>query len=227
MKRLQERNKLNKKSPANGPHHNTPDIREMTGKFKTFGSQNAKRSKIHINMKTSKQQLLELLKTNSFFKGNFKLASGQVSPYYINCKNTILTGKGHQLIGEVLSDYMNQNNLNYVQGVAGVVLGGCSLASSVSYKTGLDAYYIRKEPKHHGTESLIEGMSTKSANNILLLEDVVTTGKSSLFAISVLRDNYFRIKDMIVLVDREQGAKELLEKHDVKCHSIFTIKDFE
>lgn len=186
-----------------------------------------------------KSQLLSLLKEHSFKRGEYILTSGKKSHYIIDCKQTLLLASGHflaaRLILEIIESFSKANKIK-VDAIAGVELGGCSIASAVStmslsdwfYRTGeLDALYVRKTVKTHGSKNLIEG-NVKSGSNLILLEDVITTGASSVFAINVLKDAGYNVIAVIAIVDRvEGGCQALQEKFNIPVVTIFTIKDFE
>lgn len=187
-----------------------------------------------------KQQLLQLLKDKAWkqqHQGVFTLSSGKTSDFYINCKDVLLSAEGHYLLGHVLYEVMFNGTtedpvLLATQGVAGVALGGCSLASSVSYHSWtrhpiINALYVRKEPKSHGTQTLIEGTKNLPLGSVVLvLEDVVTSGASSIEAIRSLRKAGYLIQAVLALVDREDGAKEALNAENVELYSVFKKSDF-
>lgn len=181
------------------------------------------------------RKLLSLLKTRSFKRGNFTLASGKKSEYFIDCKKTILSAEGHWLSGKLLiENILRAEELGIKASVvAGVAIGGCSLASAVatmSYDNAsppIDAIYIRKEIKDHGTKNLIEG-NVEPGSNIVLLEDTITTGGSSINALSILKDAGYNPVLVISIVDRlEDGSKNIEEKVGIPVISLFTIEDFK
>ena len=135
-------------------------------------------------------QLLRLMRLLSYRRGIVTLASGKQSDFFIDCKQTVLTAKGHALVGSLLLKALQ--HLPEHEAVAGVVLGGCPLASAVSltsHLTGrpLQALYVRKEAKDHGTKRLIEG-GVQRGMRVAMVEDVITTGGSTLRAVETLRD---------------------------------------
>lgn len=171
--------------------------------------------------------LLGLLRENGFRRGNFTLSSGKQSDFFIDCKKIALSAIGHNYIGRVLYDRLH-NNID-VDAVAGVELGGCPLASAVSMYSldediTVDALYVRKTVKEHGTKATVEGMF-KKGDTVLLLEDVVTTGGSSLRAVETLREAGLIVCGVLALVDRSEGGKETIDKV-VPFTSIFTRVNF-
>ena len=195
---------------------------------------------------TMKPKLLSLLKEHSFKRGEFTLASGKRSDYFLDCKTTLLRADGHYLSAHLILDALYK--FSKVDTVAAVELGACPLASAVStlsritefdgfnqynqptfhenYFTPLNALYIRKSQKDHGTKQLIEGFY-KPGDNVVLLEDVITTGKSTSNALGSLLDNGLNPIGVICLIDRlEGGAEEITKTFRIPLVSLFTIKDF-
>ena len=173
--------------------------------------------------------LLELLRTHSYEKKTVTLASGRTSDFFIDCKRTVLRADGHALTSELMLDALRQ--WPGIKAVAGVAIGGCPLASGVSTMSHvrgrpLDALYVRKERKDHGSQRMIEG-NFDHGMGVVLLEDVVTTGGSSLRAIEVLRAHALHVVAVIVLVDRLEGGAEAIRRQaGVDCISLFTRNDF-
>jgi orotate phosphoribosyltransferase len=175
-------------------------------------------------------RLLELLRVRAFERKRVVLASGRESDFFIDCKQAVLTAEGHVLVGAAMLDALSA--LGPCVAVAGVELGGCPLASAVamtSHERGapLDAVYVRKDAKDHGSRRLLEGSSRLPAGaRIALLEDVVTTGGSTLKAAAKLRDAGFEVAGVVALVDRLEGGREAIEADGVKLVALFTRDDF-
>jgi len=174
--------------------------------------------------------LLDLLRSRSFERKRVLLASGKESDFFIDCKQAVLTAEGHALAGEVMLDALPE--LGSCVAVAGVELGGCPLASAValtSFQRGdpLDAIYVRKDAKDHGSKRLLEGDTRLPAGaRVALLEDVVTTGGSTLKAASKLRDAGYVVAGVVALVDRLEGGREAIEAAGLRLVSLFTRDDF-
>jgi orotate phosphoribosyltransferase len=178
----------------------------------------------------ARARLLELLRARSFERKRVVLASGKESDFFIDCKQAVLTAEGHSLVGEVLLDALKQ--LPSCAAVAGVELGGCPLASAValtSYQRGtpLDAVFVRKEAKDHGSRRMLEGNTRLPPSApISLLEDVVTTGGSTLKAAARLREAGYEVPGVVALVDRLEGGREAIEAQGLPLVAIFTRDDF-
>ncbi len=179
---------------------------------------------------TPRELLVELLRRRSFEKRRVVLASGKESDFFIDCKQAILTAEGHALAGALMFEALSL--LPECDAVAGVELGGCPLASAVSltsYLRGrpLDALYVRKEAKDHGTKKLVEGdKSVSPGTRVTLLEDVVTTGGSSLKAVEKLRAIGANVTGIVALVDRLEGGAETIRASGLPLVAICTRRDF-
>ena len=178
----------------------------------------------------ARPQLLSLLRTRAFERKRVVLASGRESDFFIDCKQAVLTAEGHVLVGQVMHDALTA--LPACAAVAGVELGGCPLASAValtSFQRGvpIDAVYVRKDAKDHGSRRQLEGNTRLPIGaRVALLEDVVTTGGSTLTAATKLRDAGYDVVGVIALVDRLEGGREAIESAALRFESVFTREDF-
>ncbi|MBN1606991.1 MAG: orotate phosphoribosyltransferase [Polyangiaceae bacterium] len=176
------------------------------------------------------ERLIDLLRTKSFERRRVILASGRESDFFIDCKQTVLTAEGHALVGALM--YRALDELPHCDAVAGVELGGCPLASAVSLVSfqqgrGLPALYVRKEPKDHGTSKRVEGDKSLVADMpVVLLEDVITTGGSSLRAVAALRASGAKVVGIAALVDREEGGAEAIRQAGLPLVSLAKRRDF-
>ncbi len=177
-----------------------------------------------------RQRLLALLRDRSFAVRRVVLASGRESDFFIDCKQAVLTAEGHALVGELMFDLLAE--LPACDAVGGVELGGCPLASAVSlvsHQRGRDlpALYIRKARKDHGSTKLVEGDSSlKPGLRVVMLEDVVTTGGSSLRAVETLRAEGAEVVGIAALVDRLEGGAETILSSGLAFKSLFSRTDF-
>lgn len=184
----------------------------------------------------AKARLLELLRTLSYAEREITLASGKKSRFYIDCKQTALTGEGHFLIGRLFFGL-----LTAIEGhdagarhhaVSGMSIGAdplCSALSLTAFLGGreLPAIFVRKEPKGHGTGAFLEGTAAvPPGGRVLLLEDVVTTGGSTLRAADRLRGGGFEVAHVLALVDRQGGGEAALAQAGLALHALFTPPDF-
>ena len=174
-----------------------------------------------------KDELLELLKKDAYKKGEYKLSSGKASEHYVNCKPVILSGRGLTLASLLLLKEVNTNV------VGGLTLGADPLVSGVSLVSALDgrlvnALIVRKEAKGHGTQAWIEGLLPPEGTHVTVLEDVITTGGSSIKAVEKLRDAGYVVDRVVAIVDRqEDGEADIAMKEaGLELRSLFSLRDF-
>ena len=175
-----------------------------------------------------RQILLELFYKRAYQSGDFLLSSGQRSSYYINGKQVTLLAEGALAIGRLLHAMLPEAT----DAVAGLTLGADPIVTAVSVVSAyencpLPALIIRKEPKGHGTKAYIEGSSLASGAKVVVLEDVVTTGKSALLAVERLQAAGYIVEQIIALVDREQGGAELYRSKGLTFNALFSITEIQ
>jgi orotate phosphoribosyltransferase len=181
-------------------------------------------------MSGSRDRLVALLRERSFEKKRVILASGRESDFFIDCKQTILTAEGHALVGDLMFDALRE--LPACQAVAGVELGGCPLASAVSlvsFQKGqpLAALYVRKEQKDHGSKRLVEGdRAIVAGMPVVVLEDVITTGGSTLKAVDKLGQAGVKVVGVVALVDRLEGGADAIRSAGLPLVCIANRRDF-
>ncbi len=156
----------------------------------------------------------------------FQLTSGQMSSIYIDCKKVSLDPEGAFLIGEQI--FARICDLP-VEGVGGMTLGADPIATAVSLTSFLKnqpirAFIVRKAPKGHGSRQQVEGDLTPGAH-LVVVEDVVTTGGSTLQTLEVLRGEGYSVLKVIALIDRQEGGAERIEKQGVLFESLYTLDD--
>lgn len=155
--------------------------------------------------------------------GHYKLTSGSFSPYYIDLRRVPSFPKLFQEVVRAYLILLKRESLEFER-VLGIPTAGIPLGVLVAHELGKPFLYLRMESKTHGTERLLEG-ELKGGERVLLVDDVATTGGSLKRAIQVVREEGGRVEAAAVLVDREQGAKELLEKEGVRLLSVMTAKE--
>lgn len=173
-----------------------------------------------------KNRLIELIIEKAFKYSEepvFKLVSGRVSNYYFNCKAVTLYPEGMYLIGNIIFDQIKDLN---IRGIGGLTLGADPIAYAVAYTSYLkenpiEAFVIRKTSKSHGTMQWIEG-NIKSGDMVVIVEDVITTGKSTIEAITRAKEAGFVIVKVIALIDRQEGGREAVEALGYKLDAIIT-----
>jgi len=155
-------------------------------------------------MRAARQKLLSLLAHKSFRLGKFKLSSGAASDYYIDCRTTTLDAKGARLTGEVFIDEIREQGWR-PKAIGGLTMGADPIVVAVSVVSGeLSGFLVRKAEKQHGTGQRIEGFAEKGAR-VVIVDDVCTTGGSTVEAIEAAREFGFEIVGVMCLVEREEA----------------------
>ncbi len=155
--------------------------------------------------------------------GDFTLASGAKSSYYIDIKKASTNPRVLYLISQLMAMKMQDLSIRPDR-IAGVVLGSVPLAAALSLATGIPYVMIRKEKKDHGTGKLIEG-DLEAGDRVLVVEDVITTAGSSVKAIQTLREAGASVTDVISVIDREGGGRENLADIGVDFHPLVKASD--
>jgi len=174
----------------------------------------------------ARSRLLEIFKKRAFSFGNFTLASGKQSSYYINSKKAIFQSEAVALLGELLWDATKDLD---IQAIGGLEVGAIPMAAAAAMRyhlegRPLEGFFVRKQAKTHGSQERIEGILNPGMR-VAMVDDVLTTGGSVLEAIAEVEKRGAVVVAVICIVDRLEGAKELLAaKYAYK--PIFTIRDF-
>jgi len=178
-------------------------------------------------MQASRQDLLRLLAHKSFRLGEFRLSSGGTSDYYIDCRVTTLDARGARLTGEVCVAEIRQRGWK-AQAIGGLTMGADPIVTAVAVVGGeLNGFLVRKAEKQHGTGQRIEGFRQKGAP-VVIVDDVCTTGASTVQAIEAAREFGFEVVGAMCLVEREEaGGRPSVEKaaSPAPFVAIFTASD--
>lgn len=172
------------------------------------------------------QRLSEVLRERSILRGRFTLASGRTSDYYLDCRRTTLDPEGANLVGRCVLDVVDRQGL-HPEFVGGLTMGADPIAASVavlSWQAGrpIPAFLVRRAAKDHGTGRRIEGWIRKDSE-VLVVEDVVTTGGSTLEAIAAIEDAGARVAAVVAVIDREEGGAEALGRY--RFFPLFRARD--
>jgi orotate phosphoribosyltransferase len=170
--------------------------------------------------------LLQLLAERAYRHGQFTLASGRTSSHYVNCKPVSLSGLGLALLSAQMLALVEPE----ATAVAGLTLGADPLVSGVAQAAALagrqlDALIVRKEAKGHGTGAWLEGPLPAAGSVITVLEDVVTTGGSSLKAVHQLREAGYRVNRVVTIVDRQEGGLEAMSAAGLELRNLFLLEE--
>ena len=177
-----------------------------------------------------KAQLKTIIKEMSYEEREVTLASGRKSNFYFDGKQTTLHAKGGLLVGKAFYDEVKQFP-GPIHGVGGLTMGADPIATATSIAARLEgddmhAFIIRKEPKGHGTGQWLEGRKNlPPGSRVVIVEDVTTTGGSSMKAVERAREEGLEVVGIVTLVDREEGARDNIEGEGVALRAVFTRTD--
>jgi orotate phosphoribosyltransferase len=164
-----------------------------------------------------------LLKTDSLRFGTFKLASGILSPYYVDLRLIPGDPEAFKRVIGFYSSVLEGSVLKKTQRLAGIPTAGIAYAAVLAFKLNKPLLYVRKEVKEHGQGRRIEGL-LRPGERVVVLDDVITTGKNIVEAVEAIRSEGGVAEDAVVLLDRQQGGEANLAKVGVKLHSFTTIR---
>ena len=182
----------------------------------------------YTSLVAHKKQLFELLQKEALTRGDFTLSSGRKSAYYLDGRVITLTPEGAYLVGNIIVDLVKDSAID---AVGGPTLGADPMVGAVavvSHMRGvpLKTFIVRKAAKEHGTGKQIEGPALARGARVVLVDDVATTGKALLEAKEAADKLGLQVVKAIVIVDRNEGARENLVHVGVPLESIFNIKEF-
>ncbi|TYO99739.1 orotate phosphoribosyltransferase [Geothermobacter ehrlichii] len=173
-----------------------------------------------------RKELMEIIRELSYEEREVTLASGRKSNFYFDSKQTTLHAKGGLLVGKAF--WAKVKEFGQVDGVGGLTLGADPIATATSITAALEgvsvhAFIIRKEPKGHGTGQWLEGRKNlPPGSKVVIVEDVTTTGGSSMKAVERAREEGLEVLGIVTLVDRQEGAQENIEAAGMVLKPVFT-----
>ena len=175
-----------------------------------------------------RQKLIELVHEKALEFGDFTLASGKKASFYLDCRRLTLDGEGANLIALGMLEILKEDMPTAVGGMA---IGADPISASVitcawQQGTDLKGFIVRKEPKGHGTGKQVEG-PVVAGDRVVILEDVITTGGSSLRAIEAARAFGLEVDRLITIVDRGENSAEIFRNVDVEFHSLLHVNDLK
>ena len=179
----------------------------------------------------SRDRLIAIIKARSVETGRtFTLASGRTSDFYCNLKPTMLDPEGAYLLGALIVEAIAADRPDYVGGLELGAVPLATAAAAIGYARGqpLAAFVVRKQTKEHGTKSLVEGLMRGDSlkdRRVVILEDVTTTGGSSLKAIEAVRAEGASVVRVLTMVDRQEGAAEAFAKAGVPFSALITAAE--
>lgn len=187
-----------------------------------------------MSIEQDRSELADLLRAKSVKTGHFVLASGKESDLYVDCRVTTLDARGAVLLGRVLHDLLRREEAARglkIESLGGLTMGADPLALSTAIASSLagdeepvQAFTVRKEPKGHGRGKRIEG-NFASGQTVVAVDDVITTGGSTLKAIEAIREEGGNVAFALVLVDRQEGGRDAIEKEGIPVVAAFTREE--
>ncbi len=175
-----------------------------------------------------RKQLYGLIKEKAYHEGDIRLSSGKMSRYYLDARAVTLSSEGAYLVGNLIFDLVKGF---HARAVGGPTLGadpivGALAVVSFQNKQPINTFLIRKTPKAHGRMLQIEGPALEAGDEVVLLDDVATTGGSLIDSIEILKKMDVCVRQAVVIIDREEGAADNLSKYDCSLASIFKAREF-
>ena len=181
-----------------------------------------------LAMDDKKNELLQILLKKSIKTGHFILASGKESDLYCDCRVTTLDARGANLIGEVGWELVKSEILSRfpeVKAIGGMTMGADPISLAIGMYSAADKplgiFTVRKEPKDHGRGKRIEG-NFNAGEQVIVVDDVITTGGSTIKAIDAIEAEGGKVVAALVLVDREEGGREAIEGRGVPVYALYT-----
>lgn len=161
-------------------------------------------------------------------KGDFVLASGEKSRYYFNTKSITFSPEGAFLVAKA---FIGKITTEKIDGVGGLEIGSIPITGSLCilcYQEELDFsfFVVRKRTKQHGERRQVEGSKIDKISNVIIIDDVTTTGNSVVQTVDAVNSLGWNVKKIITLIDRKEGGQELLSERNIPFDSIFSIEDF-
>ena len=176
-------------------------------------------------------ELFELIRTRSFGRGKIKLVSGRESDYYIDMRPTTLHPAGATCVGELIADALDGLPVEFVGGLESGAIPIATAVATASNRRGgnIGAFFVRKKAKDHGARKLVEGLpkgETLKGRNVVIVDDVMTTGGSSVQAIEAVREDGANILLVLTIVDRLEGAAETFAAQKLPFRALYTADEF-
>lgn len=167
------------------------------------------------------QQLVQKIKDKALTRGEFRLASGIMSDYYVDLSKVAFSCDGLWLIVQSINETVDWTHVNKVGGPA---IGALPIVVALMHSNDIHGFLIRKAEKEYGKKDLIEGCLEKG-DNVVLVEDMTTSGSSLLKAVKAVQEFGCTIKQVVSVLDRNQGATELFEKEGIPFKYLVSIKE--
>ena len=176
-------------------------------------------------------QLRDVIRQRSYRRGKFRLASGAESEFYFNLKPTMMSPEGAYLSARALLGKIRGENVDTVGGLEMGAVPVIACIAALSHEDGkpVKTFFVRKKPKDHGTQDLLEGLApgeTLAGQRVMIVDDVATSGGSIIKAAEVARAAGAVVETALVIIDREEGATEALQNAGIRLLSVLRTQDF-
>jgi orotate phosphoribosyltransferase len=174
---------------------------------------------------------MNLIRERSFGRGKIKLASGRESDFYFDMKPTMLHPSGSAWLAEMILDATADAGAEFIGGLEMGAVPLAATAAAFSHVRGrpITAFFVRKRPKEHGAQKLVEGLpkgQTLRGRRVVIVEDVATTGGSAIQAVKAVREEGAEIALVLTMVDRQEGAAETFAAEGIPFHALFKAEEF-
>jgi orotate phosphoribosyltransferase len=181
-----------------------------------------------VNKISTRKKAFQLIKEKSFAVGDFVLASGKRSKYYLDMKPAMLSPEGANVLAQLILERIDDLDVHYVGGLAMGAVPLISVINMVSYQRGkpIPGFFVRKSVKDHGTMKLIETAGDLRGENVVILEDVTTSGESAMIAVNAVKAVGANVLLVLSIVDREEGATEFYAKSGIPFDYLFKTSEF-
>ena len=178
-----------------------------------------------------REKTLRIIKSKSFSRGRFQLSSGKQSDFYLDMKPTMLDPEGADALAQMVLDRLKDMKVDCIGGLEVGAIPIVSTIAMLSQQQGtpLPGFFVRKELKDHGTKQLLEGLASGESlegKSVVILDDVTTSGRSSMAAVKAARDEGARVVLVLAIVDREEGAAGFYRENDVPFAALFAASEF-
>jgi orotate phosphoribosyltransferase len=180
------------------------------------------------NPSSARDKAFEIIKARSFRRGDFTLASGKKSTFYLDMKPSMFHPEGANLLSELVLARIADLNADYIGGLEMGAVPLVTAVSVVSVKSGrpLPGFFVRKQEKDHGTKKRVEAVEDLKGKNVVILEDVTTTGGSAMQAVEAVRKEGANVLLVLSIVDRGEGASQFYKEKGIPFDSLFHVEEF-
>ena len=180
------------------------------------------------NILQIRSRAFEIIKERSLVLGKVTLSSGKESDHYFDMKTTMLHPEGSNLLCELILNRIASLDVDYIGGLEMGAVPLIGPLAAISWQKGkpIQGFFVRKEPKEHGTQKQIEAVDDLQGKNVVIIDDVTTTGQSAMKSIEILKNAGAKVVLVLSILDRQEGAAELYKAGGIPFQSLFTAEDF-